>query len=299
MKRLDFSLLKKKWGKHITGYAFLFPSAVLLAVFVFIPMVYALVVSFTRWDLISPRKVYIGFDNYRALLNSSEFWNAVSNTVRYTLGVVPASILLGLGLAIAVNKIKFKAFFRAAFFLPVVTSVVAISMVWMWIYHPNYGLANALLGLIGIEPQRWLSSPKQALLSIIIMSVWREMGYNMVIYLAGLQGISRELYESAKIDGANSWHLFRSITWPLLSPTTFFLVITSLIKSVQVFGQIHTMTQGGPVRSTSVLVYYLYEQAFQSFRMGYASSIAYLLFIAIMLVTFVQMRVGNKLVHYQ
>lgn len=299
MKRLDFSLLKKRWGKHITGYAFLFPSAVLLAVFVFIPMVYALVVSFTRWDLISPRKVYIGFDNYRALLNSPEFWNAVSNTVRYTLGVVPASILLGLGLAIAVNKIKFKAFFRAAFFLPVVTSVVAISMVWMWIYHPNYGLANALLGLIGVEPQRWLSSPKQALLSIIIMSVWREMGYNMVIYLAGLQGISRELYESAKIDGANSWHLFRSITWPLLSPTTFFLVITSLIKSVQVFGQIHTMTQGGPVRSTSVLVYYLYEQAFQSFRMGYASSIAYLLFIAIMLVTFVQMRVGNKLVHYQ
>jgi ABC-type sugar transport system permease subunit len=299
VKRLDFSLLKKRWGKHITGYAFLVPSAALLAIFVFIPMVYALAVSFTRWDLISPRKVYIGLGNYRALLNSADFWNAVSNTIRYTLGVVPVSILLGLGLAVAVNKIKFKAFFRAAFFLPVVTSVVAISMVWMWIYHPNYGLANALLGLVGIEPQRWLSSPKQALLSIIIMSIWREMGYNMVIYLAGLQGISRELYESARIDGANSWHVFRSITWPLLSPTTFFLVITSLIKSVQVFGQIHTMTQGGPVKSTSVLVYYLYEQAFQSFRMGYASSIAYLLFIGIMLVTFVQMRVGNKLVHYQ
>lgn len=286
--------------RQMHAYLFLLPSAIILTAFVFFPMIYALWVSFTRWDLISPRQVFVGFDNYISLLTSTDFWQIVRNTLIFTLGVVPTSILMGLVLALAVNKgIKFKAFFRTAFFLPVVTSVVAISIVWMWIFHPNYGLANALLGVVGIEPQRWLSSPNQAMLSIVIMTVWKEMGYNMVIYLAGLQGIPGDLYEAAKIDGANSWQLFKAVTWPLLTPTTFFLLITSLIKSVQVFGQIHTMTQGGPINSTNVLVYYLYEQAFQSFRMGYASAIAYILFVIIFVITFIQIKVGNKLVHYQ
>jgi multiple sugar transport system permease protein len=285
--------------EKLEAYLFLVPSAALLVVFVFLPMVYALYVSFHRWNLISPVKVFVGLDNYTELLSSDLFWRIVGNTAKYTLGVVPAAIGLGLFLAVLVNKgVRFKAFFRSAFFLPVVTSIIAISAVWMWIYHPNYGLANAILRFFGIGPQRWLTSTSQAMFSIIIMSVWKEMGYNMVVYLAGLQGISSEYYEAARIDGANGFQLFRFITWPLLAPTTLFLLITSMIKSVQVFSQVHTMTGGGPVNSTSVLVYYLYQQAFQSFRMGTACAIAYILFLVIFVLTIVQVKIGDKYAYH-
>ena len=300
---ISFEAAKHKSAKiwqRLTGYVFLLPSAIVLATFVFIPMAYALVVSFTDWDLMSPRKFFVGFSNYAELLTSEEFWLVARNTLVFTVTTVPISTAIGLVLALALNRnMRLRTFYRAAYFLPVVTSTVAVSIVWMWIYHPNYGLMNQLLGLFGIPPQRWLSHPNQALPAIIIVSIWKRMGYDMVIYLAGLQGIPVELYEAAKLDGANKWQLFKNITWPLLTPTTFFLITTSLISSVQVFSIVHTMTSGGPANRTNVVVYYLYQQAFNSFRMGYAFSIAYVLFVLIFIVTIIQMRFSESRVHYQ
>ena len=182
----------------------------------------------------------------------------------------------------------------AAYFMPFVTTLVAVAAVWRLIYHPNYVLINGFLEIFGIGPQKWLADPKQAMLAIIIVSVWSNMGYNMVIYLAGLQGIPREFYEAAKIDGANRWTIIRMITWPLLMPTTFFILVTSIIRSMQVFTTVHTMTEGGPVNATNVLVYYLYEKAFQSFRIGYAFSIAYVLFIMIFILTLINWSYARK-----
>lgn len=242
---------------------------------------------------------WAGVENYRSLFSDQVFWKVLWNTIYYTLGTVPVGIGISLLLAVALNqKIKGMKLFRAVYFMPVISSTVAVAVVWQWLYNPEFGLINYLLYLIGIDGPNWLTSTKWAMPAVIIMSIWKNVGFNMLLFLAGLQGIPEMYYEAARIDGANWWHQFQKVTLPLLSPTTLFVIIMSIINSFQVFDQIYIMTEGGPARSTSVLVHYLYQNAFEYFRMGRASAIAYILFFLVLIITLIQLKYSKKWVHY-
>ena len=283
----------------VAGYVLLLPTILGLIFFSLGPVVASALLSLTRWDgLTTP--VWTGFDNYRLLFADPLFWTALHNTIFYTIGAVLPSIILALLLALAVNqKIKGVVFFRTLYFLPVISPPVAIAILWGWLYNAQYGLIDAILNRLGLTPLQWLSEPSTALPAIIIMSVWSSLGYNMVLFLAGLQGIPIELYEAARMDGANRWVLFRYVTVPLLSPTTFFILILSMISAFQLFDYVYIMTGGGPMYSTQSIVLYIYQMAFQNFKLGYASSLAYVLFVIIALVTFVQFRLQRRWVHYE
>jgi ABC-type sugar transport system permease subunit len=291
---------KKPWRMWLSAYAFLIPSLLTLGVFTFYPVVEAARLSFWRWRILRGEPIFIGAANYEALFASEDFWQAVGNTVVFALGSIPTGMALALFAALLLNrKLRGLAFYRTAYFLPTITSLVAISVVWMWIYHPDVGLMNQALGLVGLPPARWLNEPRTAMLALIILGIWRGLGYNIIIYLSGLQSIPTHLYEAAKIDGANRWQLFRFVTWPLLTPTSFFIAIIAVINSFQSFTQVHVMTQGGPIGSTTVIVYYLFQQAFQQFNMGYGSAIAMVLFVFILALTVIQFRFLGRRVHYQ
>jgi multiple sugar transport system permease protein len=283
----------------VAGYVLLLPTLIGLALFSLGPVVASALLSFTRWDgLRAP--VWTGTENYRLLFTDPLFWTALRNTAYYTVGSVVPAIVLSLLLALAVNqKIKGVVFFRTLFFLPVVSPPVAIAILWGWLYNAQYGLINAGLDRLGLPPVQWLAEPSTAMPSIIIMSIWSGLGYNMVLFLAGLQGIPQELYEAAKIDGANRWALFRYVTVPLLSPTTFFILVLSMIGAFQLFDYAYVLTGGGPMYSTLSIVLYIYQMAFQNFKMGYASALAYVLFVIIAAVTFVQFRLQRRWVHYE
>jgi multiple sugar transport system permease protein len=234
------------------------------------------------------------------MITDDRFWKVLWNTVYFTVGNVPVGLALALGLAIAMNqKIRGIVFFRMTYFLPVVSSMVAVSLLWSWIYAKDIGILNWLLGKVGIPRIPWLSSTRWAMPSVIVMSIWKSLGYDMVVFLAGLQSIPPELYEAGKIDGAASWRLFRHITIPMLSPITFFLLMLSVINSFQVFAQTYVMTQGGPLWSTLTLVYYIFQWAFQRFSMGYASALAWVLFLIILALTLIQFRFEREWVHYE
>lgn len=232
---------------------------------------------------------WVGLSNYTELAKDETFLKVFWNTIYFAGISVPAGIVISLFLAVALDQnIRFKKFYRAAFFLPVVSSMVAVAVVWQFIYNPEYGLMNYVLSMIGMRGPDWLTSTVWAMPAVIITSVWKNLGFNMLIYLAGLQGISEDYYEAADIDGAR-WHQkFLFITVPLLSPTTFFVTVMSFIGSFQVFDTVFLMTQGGPARSTSVIVHYLYENAFKYFSMGYASAMAYILFFMVLVITLIQ-----------
>lgn len=292
-------LRRKRLREASTGYLYLVPSITILVCFWFLPAFYAFLISFFRWDFMNPVKTFVGLGNYLSLLISAEFWRVMLNTVYYMVGSIPTAMFLALVLALALNeKIRFLAFFRSSIFAPVISCIIAMSAVWLWMYDPINGLLNYFLQLVGFNPMQWLSDTKTAMLSLIIMDIWKHTGYDMIIYLAGLQSIPEEFYEAAKIDGAGRWERFRHITWPLLAPTTLFILIISVIRRFQVFSMVHTMTQGGPAGATDVIVYYLYEKAFQDFNMGYAFAISYILFIVILAATLIQWKVGAKKVHY-
>ena len=297
---LDRRLKKRRALREaLSGYLFTAPSVLILVAFWFVPTTYAFFVSFYRWDFMNPVKTWVGFGNYTKLLTSGEFWHVMGNTVYYMVGAIPLAMFFALILAMCINeKLKFLAFFRTATFAPVVASVVAMSAVWLWMYDPINGLLNYFLKMFGIGSLRWLTDTKWAMPSLIIFDIWKHTGYDMIIYLAGLQSIPDSYYEAAKIDGADGWQRFRRITWPLLGPTTLFILIISVIQRFQVFSMIHTMTKGGPVNATNVIVFYLYEKAFVYFEMGYAFAVAYVLFLIIFLVTVIQWKVGAKKVHY-
>ena len=291
---------RREWLDWLQGYAFLAPSFIVLTVFTYLPVVYAFGLSFFRWRILRGEPTFIGLANYEFLLTSEDFWQAMWNTVYFALGSIPTGMALALFIAILLNRpLRGLALYRTAYFLPTITSLVAVSVVWLWIYHPDVGLMNYLLNLFGLPSVRWLNEPRSAMPALILLGIWRGLGYNVVIYLAGLQNIPQHLYEAAKIDGANRWQLFRHITWPLLTPTTFFILIIAVINSFQAFTQIHVMTQGGPLGSTTVIVYYLYQQAFQQFNMGYGSAIAVVLFLIILGLTLIQVKVLGPRVHYQ
>jgi multiple sugar transport system permease protein len=282
------------------AWLFLGPTLIGLAVLSAGPIVAALGISLTNWDLLTTPK-WAGLDNFAALLGDRRFQTALRNTLFFTATSVPLGLVLGLGLALALNqRLRGISWIRTAYFLPVVTSTVAISLVWSWIYSPDRGPLNAVLGAIGLPAQRWITDPFWAMPSIVIMSVWQGLGTTVIIFLAGLQGIPEMYHDAAAVDGAGSWARFRHVTLPLLTPSIFFTGILALIDSFQVFDQVYVLARPGrPTDSTVTLVYTIYENGFQNFKMGYASAAAWILFLIVAVFTFVYFRLQNRWVHYQ
>jgi multiple sugar transport system permease protein len=278
---------------------YLLPTLLGFFIFILGPVITSFLIGFTRWDLLTPPR-WIGLENYyKMFFDMPLFWTILRNTFYYTLLYVPASVVLPLLVAIVMNQqLRGITFYRSVYFLPVVTSTVAVALVWQWLYNPQFGPINYLLGLVGIRGPEWITTPQWAMPALVLMSVWQGLGYNMVIYLAGLQGIPEEFYEAAAIDGANMWHRFRYITVPLISPTTFFVLIISLIGSLQVFEQTYILTQGGPAYATLTISYYIYQQAFQWFHMGFGAALSYVLFVIILIFTLVQFRLQRLWVFY-
>ncbi len=276
------------------------PALLGTAIFILIPVAGSFFISLTRWNLISPPD-FVGFENYSKLLSDPLFYHVLITTIIYALAVVIFSITIPLILAVALNqKIKGIVLFRTAYFLPVITPMIVAAIVWSWIFDPNNGILNFMLIKTGIStPPLWLFDKFWAIIAIIIVSVWKNIGYNMIIFLAGLQGIPDSLYEAADIDGATSINKLFHVTIPMLTPTIFFVCIMSTISSFQVFDLIYLMTDGGPENATMVIVYWLFKNAFEFFKLGYASSIAYVLFIIILVLTLVQWKLRKKWVMYE
>jgi multiple sugar transport system permease protein len=289
-----------RWDEVSSAYLFLSPSIIVFSLFTYFPLLYAFYLSLHRWRLGRVARTFVGLYNYRALITSAEFWGVVRNSLYYALGSIPLNMAIALAIALLLNhQIRGIAIFRTAYFLPTITSTAAMAVVWLWIYHPDFGLANWVLDLIGLPRLRWLSDPHWSMPALIIMGIWKGVGYNIIIYLAGLQNIPQHLYEAARIDGADSWACFRYITWPLLTPISFFILIIAVINSLKAFAQMHVMTEGGPLGSTTVIAYYLYQHGFQFFNLGYASAVACILFVILLALTLIQFKCLNPRVHYQ
>lgn len=278
---------------------FLAPSLIGVVAFVMIPTVSSLAVSFTDWNIITA-PFFVGIENYIELLSQDTiFWPSLGLTFYYAALSIPLSMVGALLLALAVNqRLRGIVAFRVVYFVPVVTSMVAWAMIWRWLYAKDYGLINLGLQAIGLPQIGWLSDRRWVIPALVVMSVWKGLGYGMVIYLAGLQAIPAHLYEAARIDGANRWQLFWRITMPLLSPTHFFMLVTAVIGSFQVFDSVYLMTRGGPGNASRVYNFYLFQQAFSYRHMGYASAMAWLLFIIIFAITTLQVRFLQRGVTY-
>lgn len=283
----------------LTFYLLISPWLIGLLLFVLGPMVASLIVSFTRWDLLSPA-TFIGLQNYEKMFTRDPlFWQSLKVTAIYTCVYVPMELAGGLVLALLLNqRLRFVGVFRTIYYLPSVLPGVAFVVLWIWILHPDVGLLNTLLSLVGIQGPRWLADPGWALPALLMMSLW-GLGRSMVIYLASLQGIPRHLYEAASIDGANSWQSFWKITIPLLTPTIFFNLVLSIISTFQTFTSAYVATEGGPLDSTLFYVLYLFRQAFQYFNMGYASALAWVLFLIILALTLLIVRSSGRWVFYE
>ena len=277
---------------------FLLPSLSGLVLFTLLPILASLGLTLFEWDLLTSPQ-FVGLGNFQRLIHDRNFWTALGHTLQFIVGYIPLVMILSLGVAVILNqKIRGVILFRAALFTPVVSAWVAVALLWKWIFNPKFGIVNYLLGLIGIQGPAWLFDPQWAMPAIIITSVWKDIGFVMVMFLAGLQGIPTEYYEAASIDGASSWRRFRHITLPLLSPTTFFALIISLINSFQVFDQVWIMTGGGPAGATSVLVEQIVKNAFSYSRMGYAATLSWVLFLLVFTATAFQMRLQKRWVTY-
>lgn len=274
-----------------TAVVFLLPAIVILGTFSVYPALYSLYLSFFKWNGFSPQRDFVGLGNYQQLVTSTEFWNSLKVTAVFATGVTLSALLLGLFVAVLLNQpIRGRTIYRALYFLPVITPTVAAGVVWKYLFDPSQGAVNSLLGSVGIPGPNWLVDPHWALIAVIIVAIWKRVGFNMVVYIAALQGVPRSYYEAAQIDGATPWHQLRFITVPLLAPTTFFLVVTSLIEAFQVFDLVYVMTGGGPLGSTDVFGYYLYREGFKYSQLGFASAIGYVMFVLIFVVTLVQFR---------
>jgi multiple sugar transport system permease protein len=321
---------QRYWRETFTAYLYLLPATLILLTFHFLPIFYAFFVSLNKWGILQER--FVGLQNYINLLQDADFWQSLSVTVWFVIGTVPVALALSLLVAVLLfQNIKGRGIFRTLFFLPNITSVVAAGVVWSWIFNVNYGVLNFVLEKIGIEKLKWLQEPRGlfevianrlgmdvsavpnfllgpsvAMVAIIIMTVWYSIGFNMIIFMAGLGNISKDVYEAARIDGGNEWQVFWRITLPLLSPTTFFLLVISIIRSFQAFNQIYTMTMrngpaGGPMNTTRTVTVYVINTAFLggSPKLGYASAAAFILFGIILLLTVIQFRTAEGRVQYE
>jgi len=288
------------------GYFFLAPNITGFLIFTAFPVVAALALSFFRWDLLTP-PVFVGAAQFRELLFSDpQFRRVVFNTFYFTFGTVPVRVVLSLLLALALNqKLRGINAYRMIYFMPVVTSLVAAALVWQWIFNGNFGILNSFLWGLGdllhipIHPPDWLNSTRWAMPAVMVLNLWKNVGFTMTIYLAGLQAIPQELYEAAEVDGAGGWAKFWRITLPMVSPTTFFVVVMSLIWAFQVFEEPYIMTRGGPAFATTTIVQYIYLNAFRWSRMGKAAALAWILFGIIFFFTWLQLRYQRRWVHYE
>jgi multiple sugar transport system permease protein len=309
----------------LLAYLYLLPAAIILAVFHFLPVLYALYISLHRWKI---RKIaFVQFSNYSLALHDPRFWGSLKVTLFYVIGTVPLTLAISLFLAyLLFHKVRGLSFYRTSYFLPYITSTVAAATVWLWIFNPRHGPLNQILALVGIAPQRWMNEPRGivqmlasalglhvpawaagpslALVAVIVVTIWHYLGFDVVIFLAGLGNIPTELYDAARIDGAGRWQLFRYITFPLLSPTTFFLLIISTIGAFQSFNIIYVMTAGsgaqlgGPLHTTTTTTIYLFDQFYNQINLGYASAIAFVLFAIILSLTVIQNKMFGERVHY-
>ncbi|HBH13796.1 MAG TPA: hypothetical protein DDX29_11915 [Clostridiales bacterium] len=286
--------------QFLTAILFLLPSLLVFGIFVYYALGFNVYLSFTSWNFLSAEKSFIGFENYVRLFTGTRFWQALANTAYFAAGSVSISIIFGLMLALLLNQknLPIRGLFRTIIFSPYVTTTAAIALLWMWIFQPQFGLINIILAFFGVQGPRWLSDPKFAMPALIIMEIWRSTGYVMVIFLAGLQNIPGELYEAAEIDGASGFRKFWNITLPLLSPTTFFIVVTSLLNAFSTFDQVQVMTLGGPADATTVLNYFIYEEAFVHFRAGFAAAASTIMFVILLIITIFQLIVSKRWVHY-
>jgi multiple sugar transport system permease protein len=290
--------IRLRKGEHIWLWVLLAPTLFGLLIGTLGPVLAAIGISFSNWDVITP-PTFAGLENYKNLLKDPTFRKALMNTVYYVGIMVPVSTALSLGLALLLNqKLRGITWYRTAYFLPVVSSTVAVALVWSWIYSKDFGLLNYVLRTLGLNPIAWLSSTRWAMPAVIIMGVWGILGEGMIIFLAGLQSISQSYYEAAEVDGASGWQKLWRITLPLITPSLFFFFIITMINAFQTFEQIYIMTRGGPVNSTTTIVYYIYRNAFRNFKMGYASSQAIVLFLIIMILTLISWRSQEKWVFY-
>lgn len=286
------------WRRYALAGIFLAPSLVPLLAFLVGPMVASLGLSLVKWDLLRP-PTFVGFDNYAKLLGDSDFHAALLHTFTFVVGYLPLVLVGGLAIALALNqRLRGLAVFRTLYFLPMVTSWVVVSLVWRWLLHPDSGIVNYLLSLLGVQGPGWWSDPVWAMPSVILASAWRDLGFVMVILLAGLQSIPEEYYEAASVDGAGRWTRFRRITLPLLSPSIFFVLVMSLINNLQVFDQVWVMTAGGPAGSTSVVMERIVRNAFTYRQMGYAAAMSWLFFAFILAITVIQFRLQRRWVNY-
>ncbi len=278
---------------QMSALIFLLPALLGTLIFIVIPVICSFGLSFVQWDLLNPIK-FVGFENYREIFHDGLFYKILGNTIVFALSTSLFGVIIPLILASILNtKIRGSEFFKGAYFLPFITPMVVVGVVWAWIFDPNIGLLNQMLHL----HLNWLYDSKLAMPALIVVSVWKLIGYNMIIFLSSLSAISQSLFEAAKIDGANSFQIFKNVTIPMLSPTIFFVVIITAISSFQVFDLIYLMTQGGPFDSTNVLVYAIYKNAFEYFNVGKASAIAYVLFVIILVLTLIQWSLRKKLVY--
>lgn len=278
---------------QMSALIFLLPAFLGTLIFILIPVICSFGLSFVQWDLLNPIK-FVGFENYREIFHDGLFYKILGNTIVFALSTSFLGVIIPLILASILNtKIRGSEFFKGAYFLPFITPMVVVGVVWAWIFDPNIGLLNQMLHL----HLNWLYDSKLAMPALIVVSVWKLIGYNMIIFLSSLSAISQSLFEAAKIDGANSFQIFKNVTIPMLSPTIFFVVIITAISSFQVFDLIYLMTQGGPFDSTNVLVYAIYKNAFEYFNVGKASAIAYVLFVIILVLTLIQWSLRKKLVY--
>lgn len=284
---------------NLDGWLFILPAVIGVLAFNFFPIALSFFASFTRWDAITAPE-FVGVENYVTMFTADSFFRLTfRNTLFYVFGKIPFTVVIALLLALLTKREVFGIkFFRTAFYTPVVTTTIAIGIVWTWILSGQFGVLNYFLGRIGIDGPDWLTDPSWAMVGIIIVSIWHDVGYPMVIYLAALQGIPTSLYEAADIDGATAWQKARYITIPLVSPATFFIIILQFISSFQIFGLIFIMTGGGPANSTNVFIYYLYQNAFAWWKMGYASALAWFLFVVIGAITYFQWKMQKRWVFY-
>ena len=286
--------------KTLVAYSFIMPNLIGFFVFTFVPIVFSLFLSFCEWDSGNPIK-FVGLKNFIYMFTKdNRFRISLLNTVYYTVVTVPVTLALSLFLAILMNKpLKGRVFFRSVLFFPYVASLVAIAVVWMALFNPDRGPVNNVLMAIGISnPPRWAASTTWAMPTIIGLTVWKGMGYYMIVYLAALQGVSRDLYEAASLDGANKWQQFINITWPCVTPTTFYILVLLMVSTFKSYDIMYITTQGGPGEATKVLAYHIYNQAFVSAKFGYASAVAMILLAIIVLVTLVQFRFEKKFTSY-
>lgn len=292
MKKSKLERSRNRWG-----IVFILPQLISLVCLGMIPIVIAFVLSFFDWNGFSS-PVFTGFQNFKAVFTDPDTAIAIKNTLLYSVIYVPCSIVLSLGLAMLLNKAWGKMFYRAVFFLPQIVTSVGIAVVWSWIYQPQFGILNMILKFFGIQGKEWLRDPSTAMGAVIVMSIWWGLGYNIVLFLAGLQNVPRTYVDAAKIDGANERQVFFNITVPLISPTTLLVTITTMINAFQVFDQMFLLTSGGPAKKTYTMAIHIYQTAFKSYELGKASTAALILFFVVVTVSVIQFKLSDKWVHY-